>query len=318
MFKTKKISLLTGFFLAVCLLLTLFVSPTATFAKTTKKVVETKIVTSPENPKGQNDWYTSVTMVELNSNTTGSVYFQWNETTGKWSKYKQPVRAYRGENTLYYYSVSQGGVKEAVKSKVIKVDYSKPTLVSAKIVSWDAAAQMNFQSQSDVVKYKIYKKIDGHYRLIDSTKTDSYLDKSVKVGKTYVYKVVAVDQAGLESTGAQLVVKIVEPVIVAKIDNSSMVAIKTVILPKQVQQIGQGSSVVAQAEPVVEKTVETAPITSSKTVTPVRNWSRLLVAIVILLVAAGAAIGGYYAYEWWTNRTQVQDKPKEKKSNSRW
>lgn len=318
MFKTKQISLLTGFFLAIFLLLTFFVSPTATYAKTSKKVVETKIVTKPENPKGQNDWYTSVTMVELKSNTTGDVYFQWNETSGKWSKYKQPVRAYRGENTLYYYSISKGGIKEAVKAKVIKVDYTKPTLVQAKVASLGGSTQMSLQSQSDVVNYKIYKKIDGHYRLIDSVKTDSYTDKSVKVGKTYVYKVVAIDKAGLESDGAQLVVKIVEPVIAAKVENSSVATIKVATLPARIQQIGQGSSVVAQVKPIVEKTVEVTPSTNSQTVTPVRNWSRLLVAIVILLVAAGAAIGGYYAYEWWTNRTQVQDKPKEKKTNSRW
>lgn len=315
MFKIKLNSLLTGFCLTVCLLLTLFVSPEATFAKTSKKTIESKIVTSPAEPKGQNDWYTSVTMVEFDSNTTGDVYFQWNETSGKWSKYKQPVRAYRGENTLYYYSVSKGGVKETVKSKVIKVDYSKPTLTETKIESVDATAKISVKSQSDVVNYQIYKKIDSHYRLVDTVKTDSYIDKSVKIGKTYVYKVVAFDQAGLKSDGAQLVVKIVEPIKIAKVEEIKINSVNSV---QRVRQIGQGVSIQKKIEPVVEKTVEVASNSDDKTVTPVRNWNRLLVAIVILLIAAGAAIGGYYAYGWWANRTQVQDKPKEKKGNSRW
>ena len=315
MFKIKLTSLLTGFCLATCLLLTLFVSPTATFAKTSKKIVETKLVTSPTEPKGQNDWYTSVTMVELESNTTGSVYFQWNGTDGKWSKYKQPVRAYRGENTLYYYGVSKGGVKEAVKSKVIKVDYLKPTLIETKIESVNAAAKISVKSQSDVANYQIYKKTDGHYRLIDTTKTDLYIDQNVKIGKTYVYKVVAVDLAGLKSTAAQLVVKIVEPIKIDKIEPVNVIKVNQI---KQVKQIDQGISTQKKVESVVEKPVEVLPNADSKTVVPVRNWNRLFIAIIILLIAAAAAVGSYYAYEWWAKRTTPKDKPKEKKTNSRW
>lgn len=315
MFKIKIASLLTGFCLMVCLVLTLFVSPTATFAKTSKKVVETKLVTSPVQPKGQNNWYTSVTMVEFNSNNTGDVYFQWNQTSGEWSKYKQPIRAYRGENTLYYYSVSKGGVKEAVKSKVIKVDYLKPTLTETKIESVDATAKISVKSQLDVESYQIYKKTDGHYHLIDTIKTDSYVDKSVKIGKTYVYKVVALDRAGLESRGAQLVVKIVEPIKIAKVEEIKTNSVNSI---QAVRQIGQGASIVKNMEPVAEKTVEVLPNNDNKKVAPVRNWNRLFIAIIILLIAAAAAVGSYYAYEWWTKRTIVKDKPKEKKTNSRW
>ena len=53
------------------------------------------------------------------------------------------------------------------------------------------------------------------------------------------------------------------------------------------------------------------------------NWNRLLLAISILLIAAGAAIAGYYGYEWWILRKEKKkvEKPKVVKPsnpNSRW
>lgn len=46
------------------------------------------------------------------------------------------------------------------------------------------------------------------------------------------------------------------------------------------------------------------------------NWSRLLVALAILVIAAGAAIGGYYGYEWYVAREDKE--PPEPKSSDRW
>jgi len=49
-----------------------------------------------------------------------------------------------------------------------------------------------------------------------------------------------------------------------------------------------------------------------------RNWNRLLLAISILIIAAGAAIGGYYGYEWWMARREEPFRDQGPKSKSRW
>lgn len=320
MFKIKLTSFLTGVCLAVCLLAVLFASPEATYAKPSKKVVETKLTTTPSDPDGQDSWFTSVTVVELDLKAHGETYFQWNQTNGDWIKYKTPFRAYRGENTLYYYSVAKSGVKEAVQSKVIKVDYIKPTLVKAKIESVDGAAKIDIESQADVVKYKIYKRDGKSYKTIDTVSTNSYVDQDVKIGETSVYKVVAIDRAGLKSDKAQLVVKIVKPVAKSVVVSTPAVVEKVEV--KIQPQIAQGASTTSVKQPSsvndlkIAETVTPAP--TSQPVVSAKNWNRLYIAIAILLVAAAAAVGGYYAYEWWTNRAEPKDKPKEKKSNSRW
>jgi len=47
------------------------------------------------------------------------------------------------------------------------------------------------------------------------------------------------------------------------------------------------------------------------------GWSRILVALAILIIAAGAAIGGYSGYEWYAGRAR-DNEPPSTKSSSRW
>lgn len=57
------------------------------------------------------------------------------------------------------------------------------------------------------------------------------------------------------------------------------------------------------------------PETSSGQATST-NWSRLLLILSILVIAAGAAIGGYYGYEWWADKDDNTKTPP--RSKSRW
>lgn len=52
--------------------------------------------------------------------------------------------------------------------------------------------------------------------------------------------------------------------------------------------------------------------------TETRNWNRLLLAISILVVALGAAVGGYYGYEWYMARKDEPLKPQDPKNKNRW
>lgn len=306
----------------VLLSLCLFASPISVQAKSSK-AIETKFETSPVSPKGLNDWYTSVTMVELDSSSGNTIYFQWNTPDGKWQKYSEPFRAWRGENTLYYYSVSRGGTKEAIKSKVIKVDYLKPVIKSIESDATNGNVELSFTSDSPVDHYLVYKKIESKYAFTGQTSTDAFTDTKVKVGQSYKYLVTAIDPAGLKSKKLSVSTSMVNPEIVQAVVpvTSSNTQVKPTIL--------QG---VATVSPLVKQQIETAPKTEiinpspsvqqtsepTQSSRPVHNWNRLLVAISILVIAAGVAIGGYYGYEHWLNRKTVEEKPKEKKTNSRW
>ncbi len=46
------------------------------------------------------------------------------------------------------------------------------------------------------------------------------------------------------------------------------------------------------------------------------DWSRVIVALSILIIAAGVATGGWYLYQWWTSRPTDGNKPKGK--GGRW
>lgn len=306
----------------VLLSLCLFASPISVQAKSSK-AIETKFETSPISPKGLNDWYTSVTMVELDSSSVNTTYFQWNTTDGKWQKYSEPFRAWRGENTLYYYSVSRGGTKESIKSKVIKVDYLKPIIKSVKSDVTNGNVTLSVVSDSPVDHYLVYKRIDSKYTFVGQTDTDMFTDTKVKVGQSYSYHVIAIDPAGLKSKSLSVLTSAVTPEIVQV--TAPVAVSNTRVRPTILQGV-------ATVSPLIKRQIETAPKTEiinpspsvqptsepTQPTQPVHNWNRLLVAISILVIAAGVAIGGYYGYEHWLNRKPVEEKPKEKKSNSRW
>ena len=310
-FKTTK--LLFGVSMVLGLLFS-FACPNIVHASA-KTAPITKFESVPSNPKGQNDWYTCATSIELDTNQSDAsvkTYFQWNTTSGKWQLFKEPFKAWKGENTLYFYSVNSQGMKEAVQSKTIKVDYTKPVIENLKSISVDGTTNLSWTSQTDVVNYRVYRLAYGRYELLTQTKTNSFVDHDVLVGETYVYAVKAIDQAGLVSklkTSSVKVSKQVEVATSAKIN----------------REIGKGAAITDLKKKPIEQAqkTENAPAVNSEqtkekpTKRPARNWNHLLVAISILVIASGAAIGGYYAYGWWAGRGEEPVK-KEKKSNSRW
>jgi hypothetical protein len=47
------------------------------------------------------------------------------------------------------------------------------------------------------------------------------------------------------------------------------------------------------------------------------NWTKLLVTLGIIVLAAGAGFGGYYGYQWWVEGSQEEEKKEEKKTNKK-
>jgi len=140
-----------------------------------------------------------------------------------------------------------------------------------------------------------------------------FIDPQVEKGKTYVYRLIMSDEAGLISQATRVSVNYnyTEKPIVKQVA-PAQTAPKTIA-----KNIGKGEStkIAKNSEKKEEvKTGETKQEEPKKE--QPRDWSRLLIALAILVIAAAAAIGGYYGYEWWANR---EDKPKNKSNNqSRW
>jgi len=297
--------LLIGFFVLLSLPLSFLFNPVHAQAST-KKTPVTSFQTLPGSPKGENGWYNSVTLIELDTNKTGTTFFQWNTTSGEWKRYKNRIRAWQGENTLYFYSVNQG-IAEPVKSRVIKVDYQKPVIDSLTVSSKNAQVNLAWSASKDAVSFNIYRKQSGNYSLIAQTIKNDFSDKTVEPKELYIYAIKAVDAAGWSSEKEAVHIIAAEALPVAKIK----------------PQIAGGSSVLPATKPVVAKDAEPKAVNKDNEPTPlaapveapVKNWSRLLIAISILVIATGAAIGGYYGYEWWASRGE-EEKPTKK--NSRW
>lgn len=280
-----------------------------------KKLPVTNLATIPELPGGDNGWFNKVTLIELKAAQKGKVYYQWNTTTGKWLAYEGRIRAWRGENVLYYYA-ELGDAKEAVKSKRLKVDYNRPNLPKLSAVSENEAIRLTWTKVEDANRYEIFK---GEKIGNVSGKNNSFLDKDVVAGRTYGYRLAVVNVAGLTNTTEKVLVTVkafVPTPAIAKIETP-----KTIL-----SQIGKGASAnrqIASAEVKKEKVEPVKTGEEPKTADepksePVKNWNRLLVAISILVIAAGAAIGGYYGYEWWMARKEDSTEPTNSRKTDRW
>lgn len=286
----------------------------------TKKAPKTTFSTVPEIPGGENGWFTKVTLIELKANQKGKIYYQWNKTDGEWLNYEGQIRAWRGKNVLYYYVLTEIGTKEAIQSKTIKVDYSRPKSAELKVVSNNETLKLSWLPASDA-NYYIILKGDQKTRVL--AERNYFVDTDVAVGRTYGYRIVTVDEAGLTGTSEKVLATVksapkIEPVPEAPRP------------PKVVAQIGKGAStssetIGSQTKKIQEASKEQVENKNDKDVSqeknvkvPIKNWNSLLVAISILIIAVGAAIGGYYGYEWWTaNKENAPKSPSSKKSD-RW
>jgi len=97
-------------------------------------------------------------------------------------------------------------------------------------------------------------------------------------------------------------------------------AVPLTVAKKITPRIGTGvsTSQVSQNQPAPKEVIPNrAPAEPKTNETQKKGWSRLLVALAILIIAAGVAVGGYYGYEWWAQRGE-EEEPPSSKSDSRW
>lgn len=291
----------------------LLITPAQAQAATKSTVVQapvTQLTTTPKNPN-ENGWFNKVTLIKLKPMEEGRTYFQWNSIGGVWTEYAQPFRAWRGENTLYYYSTDSEGVKEAIKSQIIKVDYTRPESSTIIASGSRSEVRLSWENNPNIVSYRIAK----NYK--ELAKVESippfFIDKDVEVGETYNYKLKAISQAGLKSKAIKTSVKVSsEPAETIKPMISEQAATIVAAPSQKVGSLLDGKGGVVAIGNDVKPPIVDNPSS------PAKNWNRLFIALSILIIAAGAAIAGYYGYEWWMSKRDNEGEPRDKKTNNRW
>jgi len=147
------------------------------------------------------------------------------DSTAVYNKtYKYTVKAYYDpENSPV---VTSGYDKDGISLKITKVRTpAKPTITSKSLY-----ASIKLDKVEGATKYKIYRAAskDGKYKLIYTTKNGqlSYTDKSVKINKTYYYKVKAFTgkTASALSSYSKVLIKLDAPKI-----NKAVTATKTTV-----------------------------------------------------------------------------------------
>ena len=104
-----------------------------------------------------------------------------------------------------YYPSGKESQKSKAASTITKAVPSSPKGIKAKggkgkiIISWET------NPEADVTRYHIYRKIVFRFKKIGSTQGISYTDENLRDGKTYKYKITAVNEDGLESPFSQVV-----------------------------------------------------------------------------------------------------------------
>lgn len=88
--------------------------------------------TNPPAPNGANGWFISPTTVTLTPSEPVATYYQWDTQEGPWTPYEGSFEAPEGRHTLFYYSgdvfIDVYPYRPVAESKVIKVDYTAPSL----------------------------------------------------------------------------------------------------------------------------------------------------------------------------------------------
>jgi len=168
------------------------------------------------------------------TNATGYVVYRSTDNS-KWTKVKTITKGATvtyldsglKANTTYYYKVrAYVTVGKTVIYGPYSESYSTKTAPTAPKITvsatLDKTLDVTIGSANGATKYEIYKLASGEkaYTLVATlTEAGTYNDKSVIVGKTYYYKVRAVNEEGLAGTYSPYVSRVVIP---AKVANGEM------------------------------------------------------------------------------------------------
>lgn len=196
--------------------------------------------------------------------------------------------------------LTQLKVKSGVKTNEIDLVWNPQKLATKFLVQWGIEGQRN-----------IFLKVTTKDRVVLS---------NLLPNTNYEIKVSAFDIKGRQIAEKSLSLKTLAAPRVKAVAGVQTSTIQ--VTPQVTPSIGTGASTrTSQVTPKTAKVSSPAPSPSPQESNAPKEkektgWSRILVALAILIVAAGAAIGGYYGYEWYAGRHEDGDSSDSK--SSRW
>lgn len=136
-------------------------------------------------------------------------------------------------------------------------------------------------------------------------------------GGTHLVAIFAKDRAGnVWQKETMVMIALPARAVIVEKKASTQQVVSPRITPQAASIVALGKmSAVSSVEP--PKVQPNSSPSSVAEVPKTGGWSKILVALSILIIAAGAAIGGYYGYEWLINRAHSEEPPGPA-SGSRW
>lgn len=265
----------------------------------------------------------------LDSNFPEIIYLQ-NQGEGNWflktPKLSSDLNI--GNYTIKLLAQDVSGKTIQMPIKIVLKPFSAVTILSYKVTG-DGTASIDWQPVSWADVYLVSYELQGNNSSLKSftTKLDSAKIVGLEPGSLYEVKV-----QPLRGDAVGPVAKVVFQTLgnaPVKLVEASAIAVP----PQEVKKITPSIDREAAAtKKVTQATPATPPATPSPTISPsagpsptptpseipettTGGWSKLLIALSILVIAAGAAIGGYYGYEWLMFKSKDKEPPE---SSNRW
>jgi len=180
----------------------------------------TTLSTWPSSPDGASGWYTSLPLITLTSNESGSTWYKW-DTDTTYTAYLAPVTAPEGEHTLSFYSVDSSCNTETAQARTFKVDTQQPTRIG-RLRTNDrstGSVTLNWQAPADNLAGGTCDRYDIRYSTVPLSETtwesavqasneptplaqwttQAFLVSGLDPETTYYFGIKAFDEAGNSS-----------------------------------------------------------------------------------------------------------------------
>ncbi|MCX6806658.1 MAG: lamin tail domain-containing protein [Candidatus Berkelbacteria bacterium] len=182
------------------------------------------------------------------------------------------------------------GDEEEQASTYVQAKYIAPPTGFAATTS-DKKVNLKWNAVEGATSYEIWRSSSPFILIatISATQTQ-YTDKDVESGKTYQYKIVAIDKAGNKSEGALISISVAKYLsLVPQAEAASQEEVKEEIIPK------------AEAQEIIPPMQEEGKILGDNQENGATNWTPIVVIIslIVLFIAA------YFGWEWYQRRTNA-------------
>lgn len=189
----------------------------------------------------------------------------------------------------------------------------------------DGEVELKWDKVDDAVGYYVrYRKSkdDVSYTTVYLSGKDSTSTKVTGLtnGTEYEFGVAAKDAAGNISQYAEVVQTPQATAEEAKVTTAAAAAAKEAFISKAYAAPSEKEIAKEEIKDTEIETIgpEEGEIKAAEEEAEGPNWTRVAVTLSILVIAAGAGLGGYYGYQWWIGQNEADKKKKKSGKSGRW